>query len=499
MTTNGRVVKAKLFVAWTGYGGYADESANIESFSGQIRLNPPFQSILANRSLADQVTITLHNKDNRYSSLLATGGLYSYVQDGNYYQSPMYLQVSIDGGSNYYSIFYGNVKYVTESTKTSKTVGLVTLDCRSREEVAMQTKSNTLATDFATYHDGAYTESDLLAAWLDDAGFVSADYDLDDGLFCIPYAWLKDESPISSAWDLAAACGGRFYMRHSDGKLHYENSTAIINKTNSINHDRSTYRNLNVKYPDQDLYNKVSATIYEHQEQPLDTVFSLSKPFQVAAGATEVREFAPDNPVLRYVDLAYKAATTGGTDITSDVTVTPTLYAEKLSFSIANASAYAAYIRLLSYTGYSVETDSSETTSRTSADSFWSNVGDRDRTISNKYVQARAQAASLTNMVLTATETPLVSLELADCLGQPQLYVGDLISVQDTKIQTSSDVFYVTALSFRFGVAGFFQNIECALLQQLAPNYGAAAPTAYGVLGTMKLGTSDPARATLWF
>lgn len=496
MTTNGRVISAKLYVKWTGLLTYADESANIVSFNGQIRLNPPFTSILANRSMVDQVSINLHNKDNRYSSLLSTGGLYSEINNGNYYQCPMYLQVSVNGGSNYYTIFTGVVKYVTENTKTPRAVGQITLDCRSREEVALQTKANTLATDFKAYFDGNYTESDILAAWLDDAGFSAGDYDLDSGQFCIPYAWLADESPISSAWDLAAACGGRFYMDHSTGKLHYENSTAIVTKTIFGGIGRGDYGGLTVKYQDVDLYKKVSVTIYDHQKQPLGTVYTLSKPFQVAAGATEIREFAPDNPVIEYVTLSYKAATTGGTDITSSVTVTPTKYAEKLSFSIANANANAAYIRLLSYTGYAVESDSTETVSKTSTDTFWNNVGARDRVISNKFVQARAQAASLADMVLTATETPIVMLEISDFLGDPQLNVGDLVFAGDSVIQTVGEDFYVTAIGFRYSEAGFVQNLECALVSHLAPYYAAGT---YFKLGTNKLGSSDPAKGRLFF
>lgn len=496
MTTNGRVISAKLYIKWTGSLSYADESANIESFSGQIRLNPPFQSILANRSLADQVTITLHNKDNRYSTLLSSAALASYVANGASYQCPMYLQVSVNGGSNYYTIFTGVVKYATESTKTSRTVGKITLDCRSREETALQTKLSTTAADFKAAYDGAYTESDILAAWLDDAGFSAGNYDLDDGLYCIPYTYLADESPISAAWDLAAACGGRFFMDHASGKLRYESATAIVTKSIFGGVDRASYAGFTVKYPDTDLYKKVSVTIYDHQQLPLDTVFTLSKPFQVAAGATVTKEFALDNPVISFVSQTYKAATTGGTDITSDVTLTPTLYANKISYSIANANANAAYVRLITYTGYAVESDSSETVSQESVDSFWSNVGARDRAISNKYIQAAAQANSLANMILTATETPLVMLEITDFLGDPQLGVGDLLFVGDSLIMDAGQDFYVTAISFRFGIAGFFQSLECAQVSQLAPYYAAGS---YFILGTNKLGSTDPAKGHLFY
>lgn len=498
MTTNGRVISAKLFVKWTGSSVYIDESANVAEFSGQIRLNPLLTTILANRSIVDQVTITLHNKDKRYSSLLSSAGLYSAMSDGNYYQSPMYLQVSVDGGANYYTVFTGVVKYVTEATPTAKEVGKVTLDCRSYEETIMLTKLSTLASAFKAGYDGAYTERDILAAWLDAAGVPSTNYALDPGLFCIPFAWLHDESPIESAWDLASACGGRFYMRHSDGKLVYENSTSLVGKSVVTSIDRSLFANLNVKYPDQNLYKTVSVTVYSNSIKPLDKVFELNKPLQVAGSATVTKDFDLDSPVLIFTALTYKASTTGGTDITSDVTITATQYAQRLSLSIANANSNAAYIRLLAQTGYAVETDSAESITTTSSNGFWSLVGERTREIANKWVQADAQAASLANMVLTATETPLVALEISDYLGNPQLKVGDIISVQDTKIQSSNDVFYVTAISSRFNNTGYFQNLECVQLQQLAPYYG-ISPGGYFILGSSTLGSSGASRGRLFF
>jgi hypothetical protein len=219
-TTIGRVVKARLYVLWPTQSVYSPETDWLQSFSGQVRLSPPLQSIMATRSIVDQVSITLHNTAQRYSSLVSGGSTISYVAEGAYYHSPMYLEVSIDNGGSYTRIFTGVIKYMSETAVTGREASTVTLDCRSREEEILNTKISTTQTEFAAIYDGAENESQILARWLEDAGLTSGDYELDDGLCTIPWAWLNDESPIEQGWDLAAACGGRFYLRHSDGKIY---------------------------------------------------------------------------------------------------------------------------------------------------------------------------------------------------------------------------------------------------------------------------------------
>src|SRR4051812_18504393 len=139
MSTIGRVVKAKLFVKWTGSGSYSDESAYLQSFSGQVRLAAPLQTIMATRSIVDQVSVTMHNTLQRYSSLQSGVNTLTYLHEGGAYHSPMYLEVSVNNGSSYTRIFTGVVKYINETAVTGRESGTVTLDCRSREEEILNT------------------------------------------------------------------------------------------------------------------------------------------------------------------------------------------------------------------------------------------------------------------------------------------------------------------------------------------------------------------------
>ncbi|MFN8493145.1 MAG: hypothetical protein U0350_36415 [Caldilineaceae bacterium] len=498
-TTYARVNRCRVMIKWYTASSYSDEAAYLDSFSGQMRLNPPFTTVLANRGIVDQIGIILNNKGHRYSSLLPSSDLYSETSEGIWYQSRVYVEVSVDDGATYYRIFTGVIKDMSESTMTEKEVGQVIFDCRSSEELLLNQKLTTTYADFVNSHNGNETESDILARWLGAAGVSSSDYSLDDGLFCIPWAALKDESPVENGWDLASACGGRFYMDHQSGKFIYENATSILGKSVVTSIDRSMYAALRVKYPDVNLFKKVTVKIYDSTVGPADTVFSLDKPIQVAPGATEVHEYDLDNPVTNYIALSYKASTTGGKDISSDVTITGAYYAQKLSLSIANANSAAAYVRLLKHTGQALGTTSDASAKKISANSFWDHVTSRERTIDNKYVQARAQAASLADMLITSGETMLQALEIGDYLGNPLLTLGNIVSVLDDKIMSSSKDYVVTALNFRFSDIGFRQTLELVELDRLVPYYGGISPNDYATFDSTKYGDVGAGIGRLFF
>ena len=506
MSTIGRVVKAKLWVKWTGSGSYSDESAYLMSFSGQVRLAPPLQTIMATRSIVDQVSITLHNTAQRYSSLQTGVNTLTYLHEGGAYHSPMYLEVSINNGSTYTRIFTGVVKYINETAVTGKEAGTVVLDCRSREEEILNTKISSTQTEFAAIYDGAENESQILARWLGDAGLSSGDYSLDDGLYTIPFAWLNDESPVEQGWDLAAACGGRFYMRHLDGKFVYENSTHNLSASSYATLTRADYGGLAIKYPDTDLQKVIVVNVTDYELQPLaDAIFTLDKPITVAAGATLVHEAAMDKPAYSAGVVTFTATTSGGTNISADVSIVLTQYSQKLHFSIANANTtYAAVIRKLTVTGQAVASAGSATGATgakraytaTSSDSFWSGVAERKREIDNKYVQSYGQAGGLANAVLAANGTPLQFCAVDNVLGDPAIVLGTKLTINDAVVMNGSKTYFVTSISFRFGVTGFFQSLECVEAGQLLPH-----DTQYFILGAggNVLGSSTGSIAKLFF
>lgn len=488
----------RLQIKWQGLGSAVDETANLISASGSMRLAPPGVALLAGKGMIDQATFTLHNVDGRYSSLLTTGYLYANTQNGKAYQSPVYFDISVDGGSNYTRVFTGIMKIPSETAKTSKTPGTITIDARSREDLLLQRKLSTSQVSFAADYLAGKTESEIIAGWLVAAGLTSGDYELDAGLFVIPWSWLDEESPIEAAWTLAAACGGRFYMRHSDGKFIYENMQRWAKSQLGVaTYGHGDFTGLEVKYSDANLYKTVAVDVVDMSIDATDVIWQLDNPLTVPASSsrTVVAELA--NPAYSISAPDYAASTSGGINLTADVDVTVTQYAQRLSILIENNhSTQAAIIKRLKFTGKLVKTDSSQQRSASSSNTFWNNVTERKREIrSNKYIQGEAQAGALVAWLRDAQDTPLLTMVLNNVRGAPRT-AGDLVVV-NTDVATYGQEIFLTSVAWRYSQAGFWQNVEGVARGELFPYINDSYP--YFVIGTDKLGTSDPDRGRLMY
>jgi hypothetical protein len=98
-----RTIVYRLYIAWDG-SSYQNETTRLLQASGENRLTSP-DAIGSGRGIVDRCQLELDNRDGRYSPLNSSSALYANIQAGGAYHRPMYLEVSIDGGSNYYKIF----------------------------------------------------------------------------------------------------------------------------------------------------------------------------------------------------------------------------------------------------------------------------------------------------------------------------------------------------------------------------------------------------------
>ena len=98
--------------------------------------------ITSPRGTVDQCTLTLDNRDGRFRRSTLPP-LYGSIQRGGAYHAPMYLRVSVDGGSNYARVFTGVIKIPTDAPPFPGTAGQVTVDCRSRDEILLNKRQST--------------------------------------------------------------------------------------------------------------------------------------------------------------------------------------------------------------------------------------------------------------------------------------------------------------------------------------------------------------------
>lgn len=509
-----RIIDWDLEIDWDRDGTYTDESGRLLRADGSMRMHPPEAQITATQGIVDRMSLTLDNSGGRYSPLNSSGPLYSAIQDGNAYHAPVYLRVSVDGGTSYDRIFTGVIKIPQEIGATSKVAPTVTFDCRSRDELLLQKRLTSTQSAFVAVKNNGESEEEIIARWLALAGltdgtdYVSQAYvdanpgstaTLDPGLFVIPWAWLDDESPLTEIWALAAACGGRFYC-DPDGVFRYENATHWLISPHGTSQEtvgKSNFVTIRPAYRDRELFNSVTVEVSPREVLDSDTIWEADTVNVVPPNDTITVTARLRQPVWAIGSVNYTAITSGGTDITTDISISHTDYAQRVEISITNANTtQAANLVLLSITGQALSGSRSGEESAESADSFWTGRTGRNRSVrGNFYVQSGAQAAMLANFLVDRHETPRLFFQVEGVRGDPGRRLGDRITLSDGDVMSSSREGWILAINWQLG-PGFVHSYEVVD----AANFLTYADTSpdYFVIGTDKLGnagtSSSPGR-----
>lgn len=437
-----RLIKQRLCIDWDHDGDftgpYEDASALLVAARGDMRLNTPESSITGGRGMVATMSLTLRNPDGLLSPLRKDGPLYDYLKDGGMYHAPCYLEVSIDNGVTYYRVFTGVLKLPNLSTLTTRQTPTLTVEARSLEEKLLQKRTSTSRAAFAAYHDDGYSEGQLIAAWLEDAGVDAGDMAIDAGLMSIPWAWLDDESLVEEIWTLASACGGRYYC-DPDGTHRYENMAHWQLRTRSLEvqqrYTKDDFRQLQVAYDDKDLYNTVTVETAPRVLDAAAVVWSADDPVSVPAGATVTLTARFDAAVYMVQALTFAARTAGGLDATADVALSASYQAQRAELSITNAAGVMVYVYPIELFGQALAggpTQEETVTAAANATFFAARGIARTRSVrGNPYIQERAHAATLAQYIQHRHEYPRETWRLTDCVGFPELRLGDRIEIAD--------------------------------------------------------------------
>lgn len=481
----------RLTVYWDGTNG-TEETGNVIRANGTIRINPPGEAILGTRGIVNDATFVLRNPSGRYSPLRTDGGLYAYIGGGAYYQKKIKFEVSIDGGSNYTPIFTGVIKNLRESGTSSKAAPEIELTCRDMADKVLQKKLTTTRAGMVTRHDQSWNENAIMKAFLEAAGLTeTTDFVLDPGLLVIPWSWLDDESVLEDIWQLAAACGGRV-MADRNGIIVYENATHWLYSPHTTSQETistSGFQRLAVRYDDANLYNSVTVEVAPRQLAGDAVLWEPDEEISIPAGATKTVVAKLRQPVYSISATPWHATTTGGADISADVSLSLTEYAQRVHLNFTNGNAtYAAQVRALQIIGRGVEGAPSAEETATSADAFWADRAGRNRSVrGNPYIQTRPQGAMLAAMLTDWQDTPRLVFSLQGCPGNPLRTVGYRFTVSDANSLSSNREAFIVGLSWRYDVTGYRQDIEAIDATSYYPY------SAYFLVGTDTLGAStDP-------
>jgi hypothetical protein len=510
-----RLINFAFYIDWDRDGGQDDETSRLINASGSFQFSPPNKSFTTGRGYISQAVFLLDNKDGRFSSLNSGGAKYAAIANGAGYHLPVSLKISIDGGSNYDFVFTGVAKIPQETAPTAKESGVVTLDCRGMEETILNSRISTSLGDFSSWHDAGNTEDELIRQTLIDAGlsdgadFVSPYYydnvssgspiTIDRGRFIIPFYWLDDESPIEEIWQLAQACGGRFYA-DNDGTFRYEALDHWLHSPHTTSQetlDEGDYESIAAKYDDDDVWSRV---VVESSTRTVDVPAVLWEPDEtpvIQSGETKTITARLQQPAYSINTATYRAVTAGGSIVDDDITLTQTNYAQRVELQFENDnSAHAAHIRQLSITGTRVVGGPTMEESAESVDSFWASILQRTRAVrGNVYVQTRAQAATMATYLRDRLQVPALTYEMRGVVGDPGRKLGDYITISNAALMPDADeTAYIIGVRWRLNSTGFVQDLTAID----ANNVFQLDADDYFVIGTDLCGTG-PARKVMFY
>lgn len=486
-----RTIAFRLYIDWDFNGVYTDESAYLVRASGEMRLAPPADFLTSSRGIVDRCQLELDNADGRFSPLNSSSPLYSYIRDGKGFHAPVYLEVSVNAGANYYRVFTGVAKIPRERGPTTRQVAIVTLECRSRDEVLLQQRMSSTLASLQTAHDQGYTEAQIIEMWL--AAAAAGSRVIDPGLIAIPWAWLDDESALEEIWLLAAACGGRFYC-DPDGVLRYENLTHwLAHSTPLETLTPADYQSLAADYDDDNLYDVVTLEASSRYAGASDVLWEPDEPVVVPPGGSKSITARLQQAAYAIDAPTWQAAAAGGENLAAYVAMSATYYAQRVELTITNSNPYwAAYLRPLYLTGRPLEggptqEESRNCTSHGSNAVFFATRGSRTRSVrGNAYVQSKAQAGMLAHFLLNQSEYPRLKYRLSGCPGVPSRRLGDRVTINDSGVMSAARDAFLTAVSWRLGAQGFSQDLEAIDASQLYPYQSEG----YFVVGTNTLGAT---------
>lgn len=496
-----RTITWDLRIDWGFTGSYVDESARLVAASGAMRLAAPESGISSPRGTVDQMTLTLNNADGRYSPLNSSGALYDDIKLGGAYHAPMYLRVSIDGGSNYDRVFTGVIKIPREGPPYPGVAATVEIDCRSRDEILLSKRMSTTEVTFVALHESHATESDIIAQFLEDAGLTSSDYTLDNGLFVIPWAWLDDESPIEDIWQLAAACGGRFYC-DPDGEFRYENMTHWLLSPHNTSQEtltKASYGQMDgPAYDDRELYSGVTVVASPREMLESTTLWAADSVITIPANSSTQVIAKLRQPAYSVDSATFTAVTGGGTDMSANISMVFGKWAQRVGIVITNShAAYAVEIVALTLGGIPVSGGPSIEESRESGRSFWTGFTStrpgRVRLLrGNPYIQTGPQASTLAQFLRDRYQLPRLSWMLRNVPGDPGRRLGDRITVANADAMSSSRDGFLTAINWRLSNKGFVQDLDLIDAGSEAELNGLFPYDAYFIVGTNEAGDSAP-------
>ena len=457
---------------WDSLGSWVDESNNVESLSGEMRLSG-FGAGLSKTGAAvsNRVTATLRNTDNRYSACKR-------------YLVPVRAQMGFYNGATpeLLNQFGGVIVDPKEQTIAKK----VSFTCADRAAVFAEEKTRT-----AMYTDQAV--EDWLAVLATEADIPAGDQIFDEGMFNLPFCWLDDEMLTSEMQAVAEADGGNLYFNKS-GSLIYENMYHWLVDEDALTTASTfdfTIKSFQELEPEQTHKETYTSAIIEHQARDrgsVTVVYSKDDVIYVGPGAAASIKARLTKPAVTVYDAIedtdYISLTAGGMRTSGSITVVGVAYAQQVDLEFTNSNpSYAIYIHDFQLRGdplYGGPVNEEKYTSTCIS-------GVKEFEIrGNPYIQSKGQAEALGTFYRDRLMESRQIYHLRGARGIPWLELGDKVSLteSDSAITTCA---YIIGMTWQFKPGGAYtMDLDMLAACSLYP----IAASEYFVINSSELGTS---------
>lgn len=484
-------------------GTWTDESAYVLQADGTHEAINPLKSIAPiGRGVSDRVTVVCQNPEEsggnsglRFSPSNSNGSLYSYIGDGGIYMKRAIFEMGIYSGATPQRLRQ-ITGYIVDADEDFEN-RTMTFTIRDRAADAALTRASTAL--YTEYAADAYLAA--LAALFGRDVVASGDQQFDLGIVVTPYQWLDEETIWDEMGIVAEAQMGRIWF-DKDGDLHFDDGAHFVKPSSNSYDDPTTsqatlttasFADLRPQVRYDLIFNHVVVNYqprYVAQEQ---VVYSSGDIVEVRPTATYTSGYLTMTAKFRYpvytittpvADTDYVAVTAGGTDITSDISISKTDYAAHSELQITNNNAaYTAYLTKLEMRGYPLVTEEPSAYEDEDSTSIAA-YGRRTLHIrSNPYIQTVRHAQAVAEFALARFKDPIRRVRLGGIPARPWLEVGDRVTVTETLTDIDED-YFIENMHWRFDGRRYTMDLDMVRAADMFPYTG------YFIVGTSSYGTT---------
>lgn len=463
-------------VKWDGTNAI-NESAYLISASGEQRIADPAQGLASfGAGVISTCQIVLDNSTGRFSPDNSGGALYADIQNTKGVGSEVRVNLGFTdatNGNETVRIFTGHIDSVSHNAPYSP---WVTLSCIDKGQKVIEHRVSTgLYQDrfVDQIFDDLFDTTPVVARSGGTPSVDLADQSFQSGFMRVPFAWLEQEDIYRQLQLLAQADGGFFYI-DGDGVYVYENIYNMLTDTDQstsvigFDLDESMYQGVSVSYSEQEIYNTINVSWQPRRAGANIELFKSDRVWTVPANTTKTFTARYRFAALSIDPLVagehYFAVSSGGVDMSSNVTITPTLYAQSADISIQNTSTlYDAEIRPFIITGVPLIGGPSETFTTDATDSAIGDpttglvkrkeMGTNQTTgIQNVYIQTEQQAEVIAYLTLDRSKNPRKAPTLTAVPAVPWLEPLDKVTVDSTNQSWTAEEFNLTGIAWDYQV-----------------------------------------------